>query len=90
MNADPRSATARQRELLEAAREGNDDAFRRLVEPHRKELHAHCYRMLGSVHDADDALQDALLRAWRGLAKFEGAARSARGSTESRPTPASI
>jgi RNA polymerase sigma-70 factor (ECF subfamily) len=72
MNADPRSATARQRELLGAAREGNDDAFRRLVEPHRKELHAHCYRMLGSVHDADDALQDALLRAWRGLAKFEG------------------
>ena len=72
MSADPRSATARQRELLEAAREGNDDAFRRLVEPHQKELHAHCYRMLGSVHDADDALQDALLRAWRGLAKFDG------------------
>jgi RNA polymerase sigma-70 factor, ECF subfamily len=72
MNADPRSATARQREVLEAAREGNDDAFRRLVEPHQKELHAHCYRMLGSAHDADDALQDALLRAWRGLAKFDG------------------
>ncbi len=72
MTADPRSATARQRELLEAAREGNDDAFRRLVEPHQKELHAHCYRMLASVHDADDALQDALLRAWRGLAKFDG------------------
>jgi RNA polymerase sigma-70 factor, ECF subfamily len=72
MNADPTRATARERELLEAARGGNDDAFRRLVEPHRKELHAHCYRMLGSVHDADDALQDALLRAWRGLAKFEG------------------
>ncbi|HTE61335.1 MAG TPA: sigma-70 family RNA polymerase sigma factor [Solirubrobacteraceae bacterium] len=72
MNADPRIATARQRELLDAAREGNDNAFRRLVEPHQKELHAHCYRMLGSVHDADDALQDALLRAWRGLAKFDG------------------
>jgi RNA polymerase sigma-70 factor, ECF subfamily len=72
MNADPTSATARERELLEAARGGNDDAFRRLVEPHHNELHAHCYRMLGSVHDADDALQDALLRAWRGLAKFEG------------------
>jgi RNA polymerase sigma-70 factor, ECF subfamily len=72
MNADSTSATARERELLQAAREGNDDAFRRLVEPHRKELHAHCYRMLGSVHDADDALQDALLRAWRGLAKFDG------------------
>ena len=72
MNARSTSATERERELLEAARRGNDDAFRRLVEPHRKELHAHCYRMLGSVHDADDALQDALLRAWRGLAKFEG------------------
>jgi RNA polymerase sigma-70 factor, ECF subfamily len=58
--------------LLEAARGGDEDAFGRLVEPHRKELHAHCYRMLGSVHDADDAVQDALLRAWRGLARFEG------------------
>jgi RNA polymerase sigma-70 factor, ECF subfamily len=63
---------AGERALLEAARDGSEDAFRRLVEPHRAELHAHCYRMLGSVHDAEDALQDALLRAWRGLAGFEG------------------
>ncbi|UUV29787.1 sigma-70 family RNA polymerase sigma factor [Amycolatopsis roodepoortensis] len=50
-----------------------DDAeFDRLVEPLRRELHAHCYRLLGSVHDADDALQDALLRAWRGMDRFEG------------------
>ena len=50
----------------------DEAAYRRLVEPHRRELHAHCYRMLGSVQDAEDALQDALLRAWRGLDRFEG------------------
>ena len=48
------------------------DAFAELVEPHRRELHAHCYRMLGSVHDADDALQETLLGAWKGLSAFEG------------------
>jgi len=58
--------------LLEAARAGDEHAYRRLVEPHTRELQAHAYRMLGSVHDAEDALQDALLRAWRGLAKFDG------------------
>jgi RNA polymerase sigma-70 factor (ECF subfamily) len=57
---------------LELAQGGDDGAFDRLVGPLRRELHAHCYRMLGSSYDADDALQDALLRAWRGLAKFEG------------------
>ena len=61
-----------ERALLDAARAGDEDAFRRLIEPHRRELHAHCYRMLGSIQDAEDALQDALLRAWRGLARFEG------------------
>jgi RNA polymerase sigma-70 factor, ECF subfamily len=59
-------------QLLSAARKGDEDAYRRLVEPRRAELHAHCYRMLGSVHDAEDALQDALLRAWRGIGRFEG------------------
>jgi RNA polymerase sigma-70 factor (ECF subfamily) len=57
---------------LRRARDGDDAAFTRLVAPLRRELHAHCYRMLGSTHDADDALQDALLRAWRGLERFEG------------------
>jgi RNA polymerase sigma-70 factor (ECF subfamily) len=47
-------------------------SFEALVEPYRAELHAHCYRMLGSVHDAEDAMQDALLRAWRGMGAFEG------------------
>ena len=57
---------------LAAARDGDEAAFARLVEPHRRALHAHCYRMLGSVHDAEDALQDALVGAWRGLGGFEG------------------
>lgn len=56
---------------LAQALSGDAAAFGSLVEPLRRELHAHCYRMLGSTHDADDALQDALLRAWRGLAGFE-------------------
>jgi len=58
--------------LLEAARGGDHASFERLVAKHRRELHAHCYRMVGSPADADDALQEALLAAWRGLAGFEG------------------
>jgi RNA polymerase sigma-70 factor (ECF subfamily) len=58
--------------LLEAACSGDEEAFRRLVGPYRSPLQAYCYRMLGSVQDAEDALQDALLRAWRGLRGFDG------------------
>jgi RNA polymerase sigma-70 factor, ECF subfamily len=67
----PTSPTTRERALLDAARAGDKEAFRQLVDPYRRELHAHCYRMLGSSHDADDALQDALLRSWRALPRFE-------------------
>ena len=58
--------------LVEAARSGDEAAFRKLVLSHRSPLRAHCYRLLGSVTDADDALQEALVAAWQGLAGFEG------------------
>ncbi|WP_433243269.1 sigma-70 family RNA polymerase sigma factor [Actinomadura nitritigenes] len=54
------------------ARAGDGEAFRALTEPHRRELQVHCYRMLGSFQDAEDALQDTLLDAWRGLGGFDG------------------
>jgi RNA polymerase sigma-70 factor, ECF subfamily len=65
-------AAGPERGLLESAQRGDEYALRALVEPLRAELHAHCYRMLGSVHDADDALQETRLRAWRALPGFEG------------------
>jgi RNA polymerase sigma-70 factor (ECF subfamily) len=61
-------------DLITRARAGDAEAFRELIEPYRRELHVHSYRMLGSFQDAEDALQDVLLTAWRGLASFEGRA----------------
>jgi RNA polymerase sigma-70 factor (TIGR02960 family) len=58
-------------ELIARARAGDADAFRELTEPHRRALHVHCYRMLGSFQDAEDALQDTLLSAWQGFAGYE-------------------
>jgi RNA polymerase sigma factor (sigma-70 family) len=59
-------------DLIERAQAGDEAAFRELVDAHRRELHLHCYRMLGSFHDAEDALQETLIAAWRGLSSFEG------------------
>ncbi len=61
-------------DLISRACGGDGDAFRALTEPHRRELQVHCYRMLGSLQDAEDALQDTLVSAWQGLGGFEGRA----------------
>jgi RNA polymerase sigma-70 factor (ECF subfamily) len=61
-------------DLIERAQAGDEAAFNELVGPYRRELHMHCYRMLGSVHDAEDAVQETMLAAWQGLAGFEGRA----------------
>jgi RNA polymerase sigma-70 factor (TIGR02960 family) len=60
--------------ILVRARSGDADAFRELVDPYRSELQVHCYRILGSLQDAEDLLQETLLAAWRGLGRFEGRA----------------
>lgn len=61
-------------DLMSRARAGDGEAFRAMSAPHRRELQVHCYRMLGSFHDAEDALQETLLAAWRGLEQFDGRA----------------
>src|SRR5262245_3056646 len=61
-------------DLITRARAGDGEAFRELTEPVRRELQVHCYRMLGSLQDAEDVVQDTLLAAWQGLRGFEGRA----------------
>ena len=61
-------------DLISRARAGDGDAFRALTEPHRRELQVHCYRMLGSLQDAEDTVQETLLAAWQGIGGFEGRA----------------
>lgn len=61
-------------DLMSRARAGDGEAFRELTGPHARDLQVHCYRMLGSLQDAEDALQDTLLAAWQGLGQFEGRA----------------
>jgi hypothetical protein len=73
-------------DLIARAQEGDEDAFRQLVDPHQRELEVHCYRILGSAQDAEDALQETLLTAWQSLGGFEPP--SAPGCTGSRPAVA--
>ncbi len=71
MTGSARPGDVDQRQLVVAAQRGEEQAFRQLVEPYRHALEVHCYRMLGSAQDAEDLAQEALLRAWRALDRFE-------------------
>ena len=75
-------------EVLARAQAGDGDAFRQVTEPFRREIHVHCYRILGSVQDAEDALQETMVAAWRGIDRFEVDRPCAHGCTGSRPTSA--
>src|SRR5437870_12153327 len=66
------SQTGTPRMLLDTAKPADRDAFQQLAEPYRRELQLHCYRMLGSVFEAEDLVQETFLRAWRARERFEG------------------
>ena len=72
---------------LERARAGDEEAFRALTDPHRRELQVHCYRILGSVQDAEDLVQETLLAAWRGLSGLRGPRLAARLAVPDRHEP---
>jgi DNA-directed RNA polymerase specialized sigma24 family protein len=72
---------------LTRARPGDEEAFRELTDPYRSELQLHCYRILGSVQDAEDLLQETLLAAWRGLERFECAGLATRVALSNRDQP---
>ena len=74
-------------DLIVRAQAGDNDAFRELTEPHRRELQVHCYRMLGSFQDAEDALQDTLLAAWQHLDRFEERASNSHVAVPDRHEP---
>src|SRR5262245_1109960 len=71
VDRDTRTGNQTEIDPLVAAQAGDETAFDEVTRPFRRELHVHCYRMLGSLDDADDALQETLLRAWRALDRFE-------------------
>ena len=77
-------------EQILARRAGDEDAFRELTDPFRRELQLHVYRIVGSVQDAEDLLQETLLAAWRGLERFEGRASVVPGCTGSPPIARSL
>ena len=77
----------REARALGRARAGDESAFQELVAPYRRELHLHCYRILGSLQDAEDTVQETLLAAWRGLAGFEERAFASRLAVSDRDEP---